>query len=410
MVSARYHVVAYVKHAREPTKEPDVVVHGELDADQDAEYFDGTFKEGNLCVKPKGDAFEYPRSVDSRTYRRQPDECLWIQLSADGQASVNWQRDSPGPLRGISAPGRPFKKRFGGTTLCVETREIKRGGELTSSRIPRRALAHFTEELRDQRDRSALRDQIRTALASLDAELLETFEYACAYEEDRMRSHEARKYFAEKRRALMLSREEVRALADRLFSKDRLSEDDVASFRDITEETQAEIAGASDVFGNVAPEGFGCKGTARITAHRSDDTDKITHWSVRFENDGRKPWIGTISFSKTDKNAGHGFESMALPKRNSAAVQRIETSEWYGLVPAPGTVLRLGVRGHSWLDVPLPASGEAEYSIRDFNVESTDGGREYFDLEKVQGKRIEKFSEGRVAFFQNGKPWSLEQG
>jgi hypothetical protein len=156
---------------------------------------------------------------------------------------------------------------------------------------------------------------------------------------------------------------------------------------------------------NVNHDGWEVRGTISISA-RKDARGHLTHWIVRADNDGAQAWIATVSFAKTYKTAGRGLDSMAVPERDSSATQRIDYNGNYGTRARPASMVRIGVRGHSYLEVPLPASGRRTYSVRDFLVGSDDGSDSYFKKREVRAKRVEKTNEDtKVRFYDRGKLW-----
>lgn len=148
--------------------------------------------------------------------------------------------------------------------------------------------------------------------------------------------------------------------------------------------------------------GVKCEGKASVAAVKGQD-GALSHWEVRFDNTGKQPWIGTCSFVRGAKNAGRGLEAMAVPTQGSGALQRIEAYTHYGVDAVPGEKLRLGVRGYSWLEVPLPADGAVEIPLEQFKLDTSKWSPEFFDVEQVVEKRNEKAATGRVQFFEGGK-------
>jgi hypothetical protein len=149
------------------------------------------------------------------------------------------------------------------------------------------------------------------------------------------------------------------------------------------------------------PHGIRCQGAAKLKAVTGDD-GKLSHWEVWFQNASDQPWIGTVSLAGGNKNDGLGLEAMAVPNKRSAAMQRIEAFGNYGTTARPGTVVRLGVRGYSWIEAQLPREGEVELPLSTFTRDTSKMADEYFDRAAVLEKRNEKM--GRVQFFEKGKP------
>jgi hypothetical protein len=148
--------------------------------------------------------------------------------------------------------------------------------------------------------------------------------------------------------------------------------------------------------------GIKCEGKAQLTAVNAPGGG-LSHWEVRYKNEGDQAWIGTCSFKRaTNKNDGLGLEAMATPGKGCEAMQRIEAFGNYGVEATPGETLRLGVRGYSWKEVPLPASGSVEIDLKDFKLDTSSMADEYFDKDAVIEKRTEKMK--RVQFFENGQP------
>ena len=144
-----------------------------------------------------------------------------------------------------------------------------------------------------------------------------------------------------------------------------------------------------------------CEGKISITAIK-DQGGALSHWNVRFDNEGEQPFVGTCKFERSEKNDGLGLEGMAVPNKNSAAVQRIEYLGDYGVTASPGEVLRLGVRGYATATLKLPADGTIELPIQKMKRQTSQMSDEFFDRQKVLEKRDEK--RDKVQFFENGKP------
>ncbi|MBK7861779.1 MAG: hypothetical protein IPJ65_24815 [Archangiaceae bacterium] len=174
-----------------------------------------------------------------------------------------------------------------------------------------------------------------------------------------------------------------------------------------SEEHRADVAEGEQLLAEVeqlmlmATHGIKCEGTAKLKAVEGPG-GKLSHWELWFSNEGDQPFIGTVSFANGSKNDGLGLESMACPGNGQAAMQRIEALGNYGDEARPGAVVRLGVRGYSWKEVPLPASGEVELPLKSFKLAADSFSEEYFDPAKVEEKRAEK--RDRVQFFDHGKP------
>lgn len=109
----------------------------------------------------------------------------------------------------------------------------------------------------------------------------------------------------------------------------------------------------------------------------------------------------TCAFVGAAKNDGIGLESMAVPNKGSAAMQRVEAWGNYGVEAAPGQKMRLGVRGYSWIEVPLPTEGKLEIPLHKFKIDAKQMVDEFFDKKAVTEKRSEKVD--RVQFFEDGK-------
>lgn len=148
-------------------------------------------------------------------------------------------------------------------------------------------------------------------------------------------------------------------------------------------------------------KGIKCEGRALVAAVPGKD-GQLSHWEVRFENSGEQAWIGTVTFSRGQKNAGIGLESMACPGKDTAAVQRIEKFGNYGVEAQAGELLRLGVRGYSWIETQLPQDGVVELPLTKFKLDTKKMSPEFFDPELVAEKRNEKRE--KVQFFENGEP------
>lgn len=152
-------------------------------------------------------------------------------------------------------------------------------------------------------------------------------------------------------------------------------------------------------------DGVRLEGKATVTAHPGPG-GILSHWTVRFDNEGDLPFIGTVVFRDAAKNDGMGLESMAVPNRNSAAEQRIEHNGNYGLLARSGQALRLGVRGYGVFELELPNGGSVEVPIRRFRRQTTQKNDAFFDLEEVTKKRREKID--KVRFFEGGRPMNDE--
>jgi hypothetical protein len=139
-----------------------------------------------------------------------------------------------------------------------------------------------------------------------------------------------------------------------------------------------------------------CAGEASITAVPGKN-GALSHWEVRFENQGDTPWIGTCVFEGAQKNSGIGLESMACPEKGSAAVQRIEANGNYGVLAQAGAPLRIGVRGWGHANLQLPSAGTVNVSLKKFKIESGQIAEDFFDKGKVEEKRREKMN--KVRFF-----------
>ncbi len=148
--------------------------------------------------------------------------------------------------------------------------------------------------------------------------------------------------------------------------------------------------------------GIKVDGKARLRAIPTD-VGTISHWEVEFENQGETPFIGTIAFDDAeDKNEGIGLESMAVPKKKSRAIQRIEVGGNYGVEAKPGADVRIGVRGLSHGVFELPRAGEVEIDLR-HDLERNGGqvSDEFFNKKAVKEKRAEKLD--KVQFFDGKK-------
>ncbi len=146
--------------------------------------------------------------------------------------------------------------------------------------------------------------------------------------------------------------------------------------------------------------GLRCEGSASVSAVRSKD-GLLSHWEVRFDNAAEQAWIGTAAFVGAQKNDGIGLESMGVPNKGSAAMQRIEAWGNYGVEAAPGAKIRLGVRGYAWIEVPLPSEGKLEIPLVKFKIDAKQRVDEFFDKVAVTEKRSEKFA--KVQFFEKNK-------
>ncbi len=142
--------------------------------------------------------------------------------------------------------------------------------------------------------------------------------------------------------------------------------------------------------------GIKCEGAATVKAVRSED-GALSHWELRFDNSADQAFIGTCSFVGAQKNDGIGLEAMGLPKRGSAAVQRIEAYGNYGVEAAPGAKVRIGVRGYGWIEVALPRDGAVELPLDTFKIDSRQMSPDFFDTAMVTAKRDEKVA--KVQFF-----------
>jgi hypothetical protein len=146
------------------------------------------------------------------------------------------------------------------------------------------------------------------------------------------------------------------------------------------------------------------QGNASVEAIRNGNT--LSHWEVKFENTGKSPFIGTVTFVGANKNDGMGLESMACPDKGSAAVQRIEAQGNYGKEAVPGAKVRVGVRGYAWGELELPAAGKVALDVQAMHVDSGQMADEFFDHALVTQKRQEKLA--RVQFFQDGAALNAE--
>jgi hypothetical protein len=142
-------------------------------------------------------------------------------------------------------------------------------------------------------------------------------------------------------------------------------------------------------------------GSAIVTAHAGEG-GVLSHWTVRFENGGDTPFIGTVAFKGADKREGIGLESMGVPNRGSAAEQRIEANGNYGVLARSGAVIRLGVRGYGFKELNLPKGGSTAIPLLRFRRESSQESDLYFDKKHVTEKQQEKVA--KVRFFENGRP------
>src|SRR5262245_30653493 len=100
-----------------------------------------------------------------------------------------------------------------------------------------------------------------------------------------------------------------------------------------------------------------CRGRALIRAV-SGSSGTVQRWEVWFLNEGNTPFLGTVAFTRSAKNDGYGLESMACPQRGAAAMQPIWATRSYGVRPAAGEPVRIGVRGYGWAEVALPEAGQ----------------------------------------------------
>jgi hypothetical protein len=151
--------------------------------------------------------------------------------------------------------------------------------------------------------------------------------------------------------------------------------------------------------------GVKCEGKASVTAVRADD-GALSHWEVRFENEGEQAFIGTCAFKGAQKNDGLGLEAMGLPNQGSAAMQRIEAYGNYGVDANPGATLRLGVRGYAWTELQLPRDGSVEIPLAKFKIDARQMSPEFFDKDAVTNKRDEKVA--KVQFFEGGTAINAE--
>jgi hypothetical protein len=164
---------------------------------------------------------------------------------------------------------------------------------------------------------------------------------------------------------------------------------------------KATLAMIRDLIERANRRGVECHGKARIVPVRGEGA-ALSHWELWFENAGDQAWIGTCAFTRAQKNDGIGLESMALPNNGSAAMQRIEAFGNYGIEAVPGETLRLGVRGYSWIEVPLPADEAIEIPLDQFKIDTRKFAPEFFDREAILEKRNEKIA--KVQFFDQGQP------
>lgn len=150
--------------------------------------------------------------------------------------------------------------------------------------------------------------------------------------------------------------------------------------------------------------GFLAKGT--VTLFTKTQGGKPVAWRVRFKNTGDAPWVGTVTLVDSYKNSGHGFESMSLPGKNTEAEQVIDSRNDHGASVSPGKKVRLAVRGHAFIEVPLPARGKLELDVKDFELMPLDEpADDYFEDDYAHSKRYEKWETGKVTFFEAGREW-----
>lgn len=412
----RYHAVAYVSRSAERRDEPDVVTYGELIPEPPGgcsrawtwgnDTIEATFKGDTL--RPKGHLLDdryNPTTRKPADYGCRPsDDQVTVLARPDGTCRVDWDREDGKTIRGTATPTRAFEiKRFG-ITLRVEAREIvpddAGAGAGSQNTLESSALDGVKSDLAERRARTEMREDLRSELEGIDDELRLSMSTA-EESKSRLVGPAARRFFRHRMAELNGWREQVRTKAADLLARPKISREDLASFRDFSAHARLRIEELGTFLLNVALEGFECEGTVTITARQK--ANEITRWSVRFKNESEQPWIGTMCFAGRSKNDGFGFESMAVPKKGAEAEQQVFADQNYGLTPAAGEMLRVGVRGHSWLEVPLPAHGSVTYSVRDFQVESNDGSTIYFEQDHVLKKRDEKRGTGRVTFYQGGR-------
>lgn len=168
----------------------------------------------------------------------------------------------------------------------------------------------------------------------------------------------------------------------------------------------SEAASAASVFGDgFSSPGYAVRGYA-VVRPMFDEDGTLTHWAVRFVNEGDQSFLATMRLGPPGmKNGGTGLESMGMPDKGSAAEQHLFFGNWYGDQAMPGATLTLGVRGFSWHEVQLPTKEAVRISLEDFTVENANFSETYFTRHHSEEKRLEKLKTGKVRYFQDGKPW-----
>ncbi len=390
------HFVTYVRRDAEPGAEPDVVAHGVIQPADPCNAWHPSSRAVASFERASGFAKEPVSRIDRPASYLRSDDVIDAR-ARPGEVAIDWNPNGMRHVFGEAKPGDPFEVHRGGVTVRVEAREVGSA----------KAMAKLDAELEEQASRTALRESLREGLAIFNydvsgaiSNLSDRFLNLSASEGRGWRAHRSLI-----RNQILALRTGAEAKAQDLLGDRALTPEKVRAFEEELICRRDEIDVLCDNFRTLRPEGFNCKGQVVISAERNA-TGKLTHWNVRFKNTGEQPWIGTITFVESDKNEGIGFESMALPGKSCGALQRIEAGEDYGVSAKPKQVLRLAVRGHSHLEIPLPAKGELLLRTQDFKVETSDSSARYFDAREVRAKRLEKWHTKKVEFFVGSKPWA----